>query len=377
MHRIYLLIFVLFNPALAQIEADFSGYLLDLPIYQKNRLELPGSKQDVLLNLTRLRLRPTVYFGGNSRIALEWEITTLLQNAPALIASTPDKTNRQTFDWRWYPVQKEHITVSHFIDRLYFRQDFRFGNLTIGRQRVSWGTGRIWNPTDLFNPINPASYFKIEKDGADLAAAQVYLGNFTDLTLVVNPQENLPDNNGAFRFRSNYKTYDFSLLGGYFDKRYVIGGDFAGNFFTAGVRGEGIVSADRNDLKSNYAKLILGMDYQFTGKLYALIEYQHNGQGTGNKAEYDLDALLTGEIINLAQNYIFLSASYQMNPLLNSMFSYNGNLDDHSGFVTLTATYSLKSNLDLGLGAQLTFGSEFSEYWYYGNSLYLQGTFYF
>lgn len=377
MHRIYLLILLLFNIALARIETDFSGYLLDLPIYQKNRLELPGGKTDILLNLARLRLRPTVYFGSKSRIALEWELAALLQNAPTLITAAPGKTNTQIFDWRWYPVQRDHVTVSHFIDRLYFRQDFKFGNLVIGRQRVSWGTGRIWNPTDLFNPINPASFFKIEKDGADLVLAQVYLGNFTDLTLVANPRENLRDNNGAFRFRTNYKTYDFSLVGGYFDERYVVGGDFAGNLLTAGLRGEGIVSADKNDLKSNYAKFILGMDYQFTSKLYALIEYQHNGQGARNKAEYDLEGLLKGEIINLAQNYIFTSASFQINPLLKSVFSYNDNLDDHSGFVMLTATCSLKSNLDLGLGAQLTFGSEFSEYWYYGTSLYLQGTLYF
>ena len=51
--------------------------------------------------------------------------------------------------------------------------------------------------------------------------------------------EKLNNSNGGFRFRTNYSEYDLSLIGGYFDKRIVIGGDFAGNLFEAGVRGEG------------------------------------------------------------------------------------------------------------------------------------------
>ena len=37
---------------------------------------------------------------------------------------------------------------------------------------------------------------------------------------------------------------------------------------------------------SNYIRFILGLDYQLTGDLYALIEYQYNGEGTTDKSEY-------------------------------------------------------------------------------------------
>ncbi len=377
MHRTCLLLLLFLTPAVAQIESEFSGYILDFPVYQRSNLQLPGFEEEVFLNLTRLRLRPTLYFGNNSRIALEWEADAVLQNAANLFTAGPGKTSRQLFEWRWYQVQEEHFTFTHFIDRLYFRQDFRFSNFVVGRQRVAWGTGRIWNPTDLFNPINPASFFKIEKDGADLATAQFYLGSFTDFTLVYNPLDGGREDNAGFRFRTNYQSYDLALVGGYFDERYVIGGDFAGNLFTAGLRGEGIVSANKEDFSSNYTKYILGIDYQFTAKLYALLEYQYNGQGTRNTDEYDLTALINGEIINLARNYLFVNAAYQLNPLLNTILAYNANLDDQSGFVTVQMTYSLISNLDLSVGTQLTWGYEFTEYWYYGNSLFLQGSFYF
>lgn len=378
MHRTYLFLLLFLNLAYAQFESEFSGYILDLPVYQRSNLQFPGFEEEIFLNLTRLRLRPTLYFGNTSRLALEWEGDVVLQNAANLFTiGPPGKTNRQFFEWRWYPVLEDHITVTHFIDRLYFRHDFRFGNFVIGRQRVAWGTGRIWNPTDLFNPINPASFFKIEKDGADLATAQFYLGSFTDFTLVYNPLDKGRDDNAGFRFRSNYETYDLALVGGYFDERYVIGGDFAGNLFTAGLRGEGIVSANKDNLSSNYVKYILGIDYQFTAKLYTLLEYQYNGLGARNTDEYDLTALINGEIINLARNYLFVNAAYQLNPLLNTTLAYNANLDDQSGFVTLQLLYSLIVNLELSVGTQLTWGEEFTEYWYYGNSLFLQGSFYF
>ncbi|MBZ0199607.1 MAG: hypothetical protein K8H86_07055 [Ignavibacteriaceae bacterium] len=42
-----------------------------------------------------------------------------------------------------------------------------------------------------------------------------------------------------------------------------------------------------------------------------------------------------------------------------------------------TAVYSAGENFYFNIGAQLTYGSEFTEYWYYSNSLYLQGEYYF
>ncbi len=363
--------------AIAQQSFEFSGYLVNLPIFQpKNNLGFIAS-DDILLDLTRLRLRPTFNFGENSRISLEYEITSLYQSNALFFAPVSDKTNRQTVDLRWQPVNEKHFRMAHFIDRLYLRQDFDFGNITVGRQRVAWGTGRIWNPTDLFNPINPASFDKIEKDGADLITAKFYLGNFTDLTLVHNPQKNLRENNAGFRFRSNYHTYDLSVVGGYFDERLVIGGDFAGNLLAAGFRGEAILSANRHNLNSNFVKYILGLDYQLTSKIYALVEYQHNGEGKREKAAYDLQGLIAGRIINLSKDYLFTQSIVQIHPLLSGGIGWNGNLNDGSGFTALSLTYSYRDNFEIGLGGQFFYGSQLDEYWYYGNALFLLGTFYF
>ncbi len=247
----------------------------------------------------------------------------------------------------------------------------------IGRQRIAWGTGRIWNPTDLFNPINPASFDKIEKDGADAAAVKVFLGGFTDVTLVYNSQSNFHQNNMGFRFRTNVGEFDLSTVGAQFDRRIIVGGDFAGNFFDAGIRGEGIVSADKDNLESNFAKFILGLDHQFTPRLYALIEYQFNGEGTADRSAYDLSRLEAGEILNLSRNYVFLQASYLLHPLVTAAVSLNANLNDGSGFVGALASLSATEDFSIHLGALISYGSQFDEYWYYPDAYYFKGDFYF
>ena len=365
----------------AQPEYDFSGYVVDLPIVQFTNSKLAklfGTKENQFLNLTRVRLRPTMYLWDGARINAEYEIAALYFNSLNTFSLTTTGGNsRQLLDLTWKPVDKKNFTVTHLIDRLYFRQGFNWGDVEIGRQRISWGTGRVWNPTDLFNPINPAAYYKLEKDGADIVSLKYIFGNFTDLQLVYNPLKKIKDSNYGFRFRTNYDTYDVSFIGGRFDKRIVAGMDFAGNFFDAGLRGEGIYSVNEDDGSDNFVKYILGIDYQFTSKLYAMLEYHFNGQGKTNKNSYDLGALVNGRILNLNKDYLATTVSYQLTPLITAALSNIININDGSGYAGITFDYSMEQNFYLNFGSQITYGKEFTEYWYYPRSVYLEGQYYF
>lgn len=220
LNKIFIYAFLLILPCSinAQVKTDFSGYVVDLPIYQNNNKTLSkifGFDESQFLNLTRARLRPVFYLGDNTRLNIEYEITSLYINSDnSFFLSTPQKSSRQAVNLTWTPVNENNFSITHFIDRLYIRQGFEWGNIEIGRQRVQWGSGRIWNPTDLFNPINPATFYKTEKDGADIISLKYILGNFTDLDLVYNAQEKFNESNFGFRFRTNYDEYDISVMGG-------------------------------------------------------------------------------------------------------------------------------------------------------------------
>jgi len=375
----------LFSICIAEIfsqpKIDFSGYAEDLPVFEVQKKELAdlyGSDKNQFLNLTRVRLRASANLWKNSRLETEYEVDGLYFNSTRqLELDSSGKTNRQIVRLRWTPVNEKHFQLTHFIDRLYLWQGFKSGSVVIGRQRISWGTGRVWNPMDLFNPINPASYYKIEKDGADAVSAKYAFGNFTDLNVVFNPQEKIKNSNYAFRFRTNYAEYDMAVMGGYFDRRVVGGLDFAGNLFDAGIRGEGIISVNKDSTEDNFVKFILGIDNQFSPELYALAEYHYNGEGKTDRDNYDFDRLAKGEIQNLSRNYICVSAMYQLNALTNFTLTDISNLNDGSGFVNAVMSFAAKEFLTLNLGSQVTYGGPQSEYWYYPFSLYFQADYYF
>lgn len=393
------ILFALPVPAAAQVEFEFSGYVVDLPMYQRMNQSLvtlletaSGSTgsydRDLAVNLTRLRLRPSLRLWEGATVALEHEVDLLYSTKGMAFRPSAGRTNRQAVTLRWQPVDDEHFTMQHYVDRLYFRQNLEWGSLIAGRQRIQWGTGRIWNPTDLFNPINPASFDKIEKDGADAVSAKVYLGSFTDVQAVVNFRtarmqkdgaEPAPDStNFGLRFRTNYREFDFSVMSGWFDRRVVFGGDFAGNLLEAGVRGEAILMLESDELPNeDYIRVSLGVDYQFTPEFYGLVEYLYNGEGHNDPASYQILRLYQGDILQLNRKYLYAGGTYLVHPLVTASAGILQNLSDGSGFATLLATWSSSDNSLVSAGFMLPYGGEFDEYWYYPTAVYLKGEYHF
>jgi hypothetical protein len=370
------------HTATAQIEVHFSGYALDLPVYQRintGLAQLGGIARDQYSNLTRVRLRPSLIPWSNGALSVEYEITGLYRTTEFTPFGDIERPTGQLAGLSWTLIEGPDYVARHFIDRLYFKQMVSdLGEVIVGRQRVSMGTGRIWNPTDLFNPINPANFAKIEKDGVDAITTRVYLGELSDVSLIYNPYNDFRERSIGIRFRGNAEAYDYSALVGRFGDRAAAGIDFAGNFFDAGLRGEGIYSSHAVDDPANgFVKFILGIDYQFTPDLYGLLEYHYNGEGKRDRSEYELVRLFQGSILNVGTQYLAVLISSLPHPLVNVSATSIGNLIDASGILGITATYSFAAEAALIVGGQATYGRDGSEYWYYPASAYLQVEYHF
>jgi len=365
--------------AFSQVDLKFSGYVANFPIYQilKEPLAtLTSSDRIQFVDVSRVRLRPSLDLSSNAFLMLEYEINATYFSSPILFLTQP-QTRGQLADLTWNPDIGTHWSAVHYVDRLYLRQSSSIGDFTIGRQRISWGTGRVWNPTDLFNPINPTSFSKIEKDGVDAVLGKFVLGNFSDLSIVWNPIEEFRRSNTGGRLRTNIGGYDVSLVGGLFDERRIIGADFAGNIWDAGLRGEAIVSASRGSWRDNFVKYIIGVDNQFTQKLYAMAEFLYNGEGKSRPSEYEFQRLISGQILNLGREYLTGLVSYLVHPLATFSVSTTYAFTDCSGFLSATFAYSASDEAALTLGGQVFYGDEFDEYWWYPSTLYLRGDWFF
>jgi len=376
-----ILIVLTFFPAstLSQLQVSFSGYALNLPAYQHTNEILAAIariNQDQFSDLTRVRLRPSLFPWDDGNLSVEYEITGLYKTSDFSTVGDLDQGRNQLVGLSWLLIDSDNYLARHYIDRLFFKQIFEAGEVVIGRQRISMGTGRVWNPTDLFNPINPANFAKIEKDGVDALTGRLYLGTLSDLSFVYNPYNDFNEKNIGAKVRSNIEGYDFSLLYGRFDTRDVAGVDFAGNILDAGLRGEVIYSTE-SERDDRFVSFILGIDNQFSPEIYALLEYHFNGEGKEDRKEYELERLLNGTLLNLGQQYLAATFSYQAHPLVNCTLASISNLLDASGFIMLTGVYSLTDNAALTAGGQITYGGTQSEYWYYPTSLYLQIEYHF
>ncbi|MBI2619731.1 MAG: hypothetical protein HYW57_06585 [Ignavibacteriales bacterium] len=357
----------------AQENFRFSGYAVHFPVYQRMNAflaRLVTAEQNQFVDVTRVRLRPSAGLWAKAFLMVEYEFNATYTSSPFLFSPSASRSQKQVLDLTWNPVHQGRWNVVHYVDRAYVRQSSPFGDLTIGRQRISWGTGRVWNPTDLFNPINPVAFSKLEKDGIDAVMAKFVAGNLTDLSLVYNPYDRFRKAQYGGRFRTNYEGFDFSVMGGLFGERIALGADFAGSLFDTGIRGEGIISGSRTRFAENFAKYILGIDNQFTGKLYAMMEYHYNGQGKNQRFAYELNRLVDGEILNLGKHYATGQISYLIHPLVFVSVTLNRSFTDGSGFVGGTAAYSASDEISIALGSQYFFGKQFDEYWYYPSTVY-------
>ena len=375
-----LVVFLFCSQMLFSQGFNFSGYLANFFIYQSLKedfTKLFGVGENLFVDISRVRLRPEFDLGLDTKIYMEYEISALYFSSSTFFNQYDPTPKRQILKLKWWLKRGTNYNVYHFIDRLYIRKDFEIGNIAIGRQRISWGTGRVWNPTDLFNPVSPSNFAKFEKDGVDVVSLKFYLGSLSDLNFIYNPTNKLKEGNFGLRLKVNYKGFDISSVSGYFDRKIIVGFDFVGSIFNAGVRGEGAMFAKKNGTGSNFFKLSMGFDNQFTRNLYALFEYHFNGEGKSDKNEYEIQLLMNREVLNLSRNYLFMSIIYNVNPVLTISSSFNQNLNDGSGFINLNATLLTSDNSESMLGFIYFYGTKGSEYWYYSSSLFLKVQFYF
>jgi hypothetical protein len=362
-----------------QVETSFSGYVLTLPALlslSPAAADSAGLSRHQVMDVTRIRLRPSLSLPWNALLEVEYEVAGIVQSTDQPVMIEREEIGRQVTPLRWSISHSARYSLIHFIDRLVYRQRFEAGELAVGRQRISWGTGRVWNPTDLFNPINPVNFAKVEKDGADAVSAKVNLGTLSDLQIVWNPVRRGAPNYGT-RLRTHAGEYDFSILGGYFDGSSVAGGDLAGNLGPLGLRGEILWSGAGPKHPAAYVKYIAGVDDQVTAQLYALVEYQFNGQGSENPSAYDVDALYRGETLNLARHYLAVSASYLIHPLVTLTATGTANFDDGSQFYAGTASCSATDNLVVELGLYGLVADPGDEFSFYPGAAYVKLEYYF
>jgi hypothetical protein len=274
-------------------------------------------------------------------------------------------------------IDRSETQATQGFDRLalgYTTPDFV---LRIGRQALTWGSGLVFRPMDLFDPFLPNATDTEYKPGADMLYAQWLLDKGTDLQAVIVPRgaqsdgtPSADESSFALHLRTPIlgHTTTWLLARDYGDWLAGLGvnGALGGSSWnvelvpTFEARGATRISALANI--SDAVTL-----WQRNATVFA--EYFRNGFGVAGQP-YDLASLpadLTqrlarGQLFDTRRDYLAGGLTLEVTPLLTVSPLLIAGIDDGSFYFLASSTYSLSDNLNLIAGAQLPLGRTRTEF---------------
>ncbi|MBD3789159.1 MAG: hypothetical protein IE885_02115 [Campylobacterales bacterium] len=245
-------------------------------------------------------------------------------------------------------------------------------HVVFGLQKISMGVGRIWTPTDLFNPRDPLA---LEPDQIFPVYAFSYsyaLGQTTEAMGVVSQRQDKSYKYAA-RIKGHAGFADAALDLFESNDAQMIGYELEGDLSDTGIewRSEGGYFKDKIEQK-NFFECIVGIDYGFQNGITAALEWLHTTHTYPLVAFYEIsDSSLSNNRFT-SSDYIGTSLDYNFNLLLEGSVSMIYNPPNHGLFAAPLLSYTIDDDTSISLGAMLYHGNEQNEFGILDNRYYLK-----
>jgi hypothetical protein len=231
----------------------------------------------------------------------------------------------------------------------------------LGRQAINWGTGRFWQPMNVFGAFAATDLDTDYKAGIDSAVINIFPTPSSSLTTVLAfAPENIAGVNESaaifYRRQIGIQNEVSFLLAEVLDDK-KLGAALEGDFSGIGWRMEAVqTNSEINNEKQLNA--IAGLDYQLNTSTMLTLEVFHNGSGVKNEinipAQFLEPQVIYGLQQHLSERLYGAAFQHELNPLLNvSWYLLGSELENisgetkHSFLHQLSFLYSLSDNADL------------------------------
>jgi len=313
-------------------------------------------------------------------IAIRADTLSLANQLPdaAMPANTVISDDRRWWNLTYTFGDDDRTEIVHRLDRLSVGYSSERTVWRFGRQAVSWGNGMMFTPMDVFNPFDPAAVDKEYKTGDDMLYGQYLFGNGDDLQGVAvvrrdprSGEVEMDQSSLAFKYHGLLGTHEIDLLAARHFGDRILG--LGGNVGLGGAVWRGDLTWTRTDLQEVLSAVTsLSYSWNWGGKnISGVLEYYYNGFGQADST-YSLPQLAEnpdllarlrrGELYTLARNYLGVSATVEVTPLLHLVPGLFLNLDDPSALVQVVAQIDLRQNLMALCALNLPVGPDGSEY---------------
>ena len=362
------------------------------------------SSKNLSSDLTRVRLAPEFQYRELLTIKLDFD--------NELIWSNYGKSRDFTSYWRpseyndfldlaWEPYRGPDLLYRIKIHRAYVKLSVDKFTATVGRQQIRFGSGKLWNPLDILNPVSPTFVEGgDEQKGTDAVRFDIYPEDRTEITAVVDFKKsgneiehfNMQDCNYILRVKTSVKDADIAVLGGYVSRRGVAGVDFAAILFDGMLRGS--VMACIPEKKAVFFQANAGYEYTFKAGVFILGEYFFNQKALNYnrdlkaavytqqlyKMRQSVYLQLANQFLTVNQHYLALAVGYDFHPLVRGDLFTIGDIQGRGIFWGPTLRINAYENLDftVGMMGAVVFNeksSDFSEfrknYMFYASGSYV------
>lgn len=358
--------------------SDASAPLLDaMGVTEAEALDLYGlSAAPFAQGVAAGRLKLEVTRRDALRFDLHWAIaaqtggsTSIVPGANSGVALTAPELLRLT----WRPDLGDGVALQHRIDRLVVSGKVPGLDVTIGRQPISFGSGRVFAPLDLVNPFHPATIDTEYKPGVDAIRVDGYLGVAGKLTLAaayageapaIGPDRRdggptLDDLVFAANGQGTVGVTDLAGFLGLVHGEPVVGVGVVSAAGPVGLHGDAALTLP--DGADPFVRAVAGADWRPTEKTTLMGEVYVQTFGAPSPEGY-LDALdaprfQRGEVWQLGQIYASATAAQEITPLVSANLSVIANLRDPSALVALGGAWSVADDAVVGFGAYLGAGA--------------------
>jgi len=364
-------------PNVQAVEFTYSGYvksyalLQDTIEFENSPPVLPDEFDSGYQSQNAMRLMGSWFTKNNGNVEIHYELQPVYYSNTALVGNNggiASTLSTGSTIYRYKDLDAEfdrygnHTVVFQNLDRFNYQYSNEQGDLTLGRQVISFGSSRFINPTDIFIPFNIQTLNQEYRVGIDAIRYQAALGDFAVLdTGVIIGEDAKKENSAIFiRGKNSINTNDVELMAIYLDNAWLFGGgveraigDFGFWFETA------YMDLNSNEVES-YWRTSIGSDYAINEYIITSVEYHYNGAGSDNPDEYGQLLMQfpfqRAGVFLLGENYLIPAVSWVATPLIIVNASGFINLSDQSVFINLTGEISWSENLYSDLGVYLSHG---------------------
>lgn len=253
--------------------------------------------------------------------------------------------------------KSESVLLHTIFDRLWLQYESERWTVRLGRQRINWGMTSLFNPNDLLNQYNFLDFDYEERPGVDALRLQFFPNFFSQVELAIAPQKDQLKT-AALLYRNNQFSYDFQLVGGIYDQNATFGGGWAGAIGGIGFKGEANYYLPLEDSQEESLVASSDLDYVFSNGLYLSLGYLYNQSSSPNRGVLAFTNISDGQVLSPKNPYIYrhsalLNINYPISPLFSASLTSMYSPDGSSTILFPSISYSLSTNWDLLLAAQL------------------------